>query len=134
MNFIIFDSMTKKLTLLILFLSIYFASFTQLKKAAYGIYEGKIESYAIGELNEQIEIDASQMEIHLFKDYIFLFVGDQKYVGNWKVLLETKVYYLVEASTNSMAPERLMVYKKERKILREGISPQPNVVLNKKRK
>lgn len=126
--------MTTKLLLFILFISSYSVPFAQLKKAAYGIYEGKIESYAIGELNEDVEIDATNIEIHLFKDYIFLFLGDQKYVGNWKVLLETKVYYLVEAQTNSEAPERLMVYKKERKILREGISPQPNAVLMKKRK
>ncbi|MDD2982896.1 MAG: hypothetical protein PHQ74_05865 [Crocinitomicaceae bacterium] len=126
--------MTKKLLLFLLFISSYSVSFAQLKKAAYGIYEGKIENYSIGELNEDVAIDATNIEIHLFKDYIFLFIGGQKYVGNWKVLLETKVYYLVEALTNSEAPERLMVYKKERKIIREGISPQPNAVLMKKRK
>jgi hypothetical protein len=126
--------MTKLLILFFFFFSTYLVSFAQLKKSAYGIYEGKIDGYTIGEIGESIEIDATNIEIHLFKDYIFLFVADQKFVGNWKVLLETKVYYLVEAITNSEAPERLMVYKKERKILREGISPQPNAILNKKRK
>lgn len=102
-----------------------------MNRSCFGTYKGKIDGYSIGKSNELIQVAPSSIEIQIMKGPIFIFVDDQKYEGTWKVLLETKVYYLVEAQTKSNAPERLMVYKKERKILREGISPQPNVILKK---
>lgn len=125
--------MTYRIMLFFFFTSLSSISLTQMKRACFGVYEGKIERYAIGKSDELIQIEPVALEVQIFKDHIFLFLGDQKYEGTWKVLLETKIYYLVEASTNSKAPERLMVYKKERKILREGISPQPNAILKKVR-
>lgn len=123
--------MQQKLILFFLFVSLNFAAFAQIKRSCFGTYKGKIESYSIGKSDELVQVNPTNIEIQILKNQIFLFLGDQKYEGTWKILLETKVYYLIEANTNSQAPERLMVYKRERKILREGISPQPNVVLEK---
>ncbi len=125
--------MANKLTLFFLFISLTFFSFTQMKRACFGIYKGEIEGYNMGKSNELIQIDPTSIEVQFLKDHFFMFLGDQKYEGTWKVLLETKAYYLVEATIDREAPERLMVYKKERKVLREGISPQPNAILVKSR-
>lgn len=105
----------------------------QMKRRNYGTYSGEIGKYSVGKHPDQIYVQPTNIEIQILKDQIFVFVGNQKYEGTWNVLLETKVYYLVEAKTNGNAPERLMVYKRERKILREGISPQPNAMLKKVR-
>lgn len=123
--------MAQKLVLFLLFISVYFIPFTQMKRSAYGMYKGKIDSYSVGKANDMLEVEETNIEIQLLKDQIFIFLGTQKYEGTYRILLETKIYYLVEASTGSLAPERLMVYKNERKILREGISPQPNAILEK---
>ena len=125
--------MFNKLVLFIFFFSFSLVSLSQMKRACFGVYKGKIEAYSLGKSNELVSIESTPLEVQILKDQVFIFIGDQKYEGTWKVLLETQVYYLVEATTNSKAPERLMVYKKERKILREGISPQPNAILKKSR-
>ncbi len=121
--------------IILLFLSIFLSStaISQMNRSCFGTYKGVIEGYSIGKSNELIQIDPSAIEIQIMKGPIFIFIDDQKYEGTWKVLLETKVYYLVEAKTNNLALERLMIYKREKKILREGISPQPNVILKKSR-
>ena len=125
--------MTHKLVLFLLFISFYFVPFAQMKRSAYGIYKGKIDSYSIGKSDNVIQVDQINIEIQILKGQIFIFIGNQKYEGTYSILLQTKFYYLVEAKTDSKAPERLMVYKNERKILREGISPQPNAILVKMR-
>lgn len=125
--------MLKRLLLILSFMFLNFVVFSQMKRSSYGTYVGEIESYSIGKSDQLIPISPTKIQIQIIKDQIFIFLGEQKYEGTWKVLLETKVYYLLEAYTESKAPERLMVYKNERKILREGISPQPNVILHKKR-
>jgi hypothetical protein len=49
-------------------------------------------------------------------------------------LFDTKSYYLLEVKLeNQFAPERLMVYKKGKKIIREGIRPQPDALLLKQK-
>ncbi len=124
--------MSYKFILFLIFVGFNSISISQMKRSCFGTYIGKIEGYSLGKSNELIQIDPTAIKIQILKGAIFVFIDDQTYEGTWQVLLETKKYYLVEASTNSKAPERLMVYKKERKILREGISPQPNVTLKKR--
>lgn len=104
----------------------------QLKKAYLGQYTGEIGSYEISTGQELFTVQPVAIRAHLDRDSLHLQIGDRHFTGTYEILLETQTYLLLEALlANQIAPERIIVYKKGKKISREGIKPQPDAILKK---
>ncbi len=123
---------------LLLFFGLALFQFTvsaQLKKSYYGKYTGSIPAYEINTGMEKINVAATQIEIQLSAKEMVLKIGNQEMKGSWEILFEGNGYFVLNGKIeNQAAPERIIVYKKGKKISREGIRPQPDAMLVKVKK
>jgi len=128
--------MTRSLLLLIILLPGFSVlTFGQLKKTYLGKYEGTIPAYEINTGSERIEVEAAAIEIRLEAAKIAMHIGDGRATGTYTVLFDTRAYFVLEAKMDGHpAPERIIVYRKGKKISREGIRPQPDALLEKQKK
>jgi hypothetical protein len=107
----------------------------QLKKSTFGTYLGEIPTYELNTGFNQIPVESVAISIVLSASSIEINTGKLNQIGTYSILFDTKSYYLLEVKLeNQFAPERLMVYKKGKKIIREGIRPQPDALLLKQKK
>lgn len=107
----------------------------QVKKSHFGTYTGKIGSYEINTGMERVEVTEADISIELGATSLTLKIGNSAINGTWKLILETKTYYLIEAKMEKQAaPEKILIYKKRKKLFREGIRPQPDVMLTKQKR
>lgn len=106
----------------------------ELKKRYFGTYKGTIPSYNIDAGDEIIRVSESMIYITLAENEISVAVGNNKLYGTYEVMFEAKSYYLLDADiVGQLATERIMVYKRGRKIARDGMYPQPVTELKKYR-
>lgn len=118
----------------LLFFSFFLQSiaFGQLKKSLYGKYTGNIPAYEINTGTENIAVSKAPISIQLTSKTLALQIGNQSFTGTWKLLFEAKGYYVIEGEIdNQAATERIIIYKKGKKISREGLRPQPDAMLKK---
>jgi hypothetical protein len=121
-----------KQILLVFLLFFAFHASAQLKKSYLGKYAGEIGSYEINTGQELFNVEPVAIRVQIARDSLALQIGHRSFTGPYTILLETHTYILLEALLRGqIAPERIVVYKKGRKISREGIKPQPDVVLKK---
>jgi hypothetical protein len=108
----------------------------QVKKSYFGKYVGTIAAYEMSAgASERIQIGTSAIEIQLSDKEIVVVIGMKTNKGTWTLVSENKTNFVIEGKMdNSSATERILIYKKGKKIVREGIRPQPDVMLKKKRK
>lgn len=107
----------------------------QIKKSYFGTYVGKIGSYEINTGMERIEVAESEINIEFNATNLSLKIGNSVVQGTWKLILETKTYFLIEGKMEQQAaPEKILIYKKRKKMFREGIRPQPDVMMTKLKK
>lgn len=105
-----------------------------LKKRYLGNYVGTIPAYKMDAGAEVLEVSSSKIYIKLKKDSIELTIGNRLLLGTYEVMFEAKKYYLLDATMeNQFANERIMVYKRGKKISRDGLFPQPFAELKRKR-
>lgn len=103
-----------------------------LKKKYFGQYKGTIPAYNIDAGEEILRVSESLIFINLAKDEISVTVGNNKLYGTYKVMFAAKTYYLLDAKIDGqLATERIMVYKRGKKIARDGMYPQPVCELKK---
>ena len=120
------------LTLLVGFSSVAQTS-GQLKKRLLGTYSGFIPSYKTVSTN--IHVDSVAVTIKLSNNSLQFTVGKLEFEGEYTVLLETSTYFILDCKIEDrIANERIMVYKRGKKISRDGLFPQPNATLYKLRK
>jgi hypothetical protein len=120
--------------LLVFLLLFAFHAPAQLKKSYLGRYAGEIGSYEINTGQELFTVQPVDISVHITRDSLTLHIGHRSFTGTYAILLETHTYILLEALLHGqIAPERIVVYKKGKKISREGIKPQPDVVLKKQK-
>lgn len=125
------------LSLIILF-ALPLAAFSQkkveLKKKYFGNYKGTVSSYEIDTGTELLKVSESAIYITIAEDEISVSVGKNKLYGKYIVMFEADTYYLLDAQINGqLATERIMVYKRGKKIARDGMYPQPVTELKKYR-
>lgn len=107
----------------------------QLKKTYFGKYAGTIAAYEINTGAEKIKVAQTPVEVQLSEKELLLKVGNQEMRGTWNLLFEAKAYYVLTGKMENQAiEERIIIYKKGRKISREGIRPQPDAMLEKTKK
>lgn len=108
----------------------------QVKKSYLGKYVGTIAAYemSVG-ASERIQIGTSAIEIQLSATEIVIVIGTKTNKGIWTLFSENKTNFVIEGKMdNTAAKERILIYKKGKKIVREGIRPQPDVMLKKVRR
>lgn len=110
-------------------------SFGQIKKKLLGVYEGKVPTYELNTGTDLIQVKEATIQVDLTAIGLSITVGNQKKMGTYNIVLDTDSYYVLEAILeNQAAPERIMLYKKGKKLSREGLTPQPDVLLVKMKK
>ena len=104
----------------------------KLKKKYFGKYKGTVSSYKVDTGNEVMQVGESAIYVNLAKDQISVTVGKNKMFGTYDVMFEAKKYFLLDAKIDGqLATERIMVYKRGKKIARDGMYPQPVTELKK---
>lgn len=104
-----------------------------LKKKTLGIYQGEIPSYAL-ELGEEVfQVEKAAIQVELHPDGTLLETIDSKAVkGTYLILKEDKnTVYLEVKLDGQYIPESYVLYKKDKRLERKGIYPQPDVFLKK---
>lgn len=104
----------------------------ELKKKFQGTYEGAIPSYQLDSGKEIVDVDLTPIQIQITDKNVFLQIGKNKLSGTYTIMFEAKTYFLLDCRIdNQLAGERIVVYKKGKKISRDGLFPQPSVQLEK---
>lgn len=104
----------------------------KLKKKYLGAYKGEIPAYKMDIGEEVIEVGQTAIQVNLEADQITLSIGNNVLTGSYQVMFEAKSYYLLDIDINNqLANERIMVYKRGKKIARDGMYPQPLAELSK---
>ncbi len=117
----------------VLFLSFAFGQKTiELNDKYFGTYKGEIPSYQLDSGSELFQVDSTIIRVRIDKSTIEITIGKNRLTGSYKVMFEAKKYFLLDCHmTGQLAGERIVVYKKGRKIARDGLYPQPNTFLYK---
>jgi hypothetical protein len=106
----------------------------EIKKKYLGVFTGEIPSYAL-ELGEEVfQVQSAQMEVQLKPEGTVVEKIDSKEIkGTYQWIKEDKngIYFEVKLD-GQFIPESYVLYKKEKRLERKGIYPQPDVFLKKK--
>ena len=106
-----------------------------LKKRYFGSYEGEIPSYMLDSGKDLIDIDPSPIKVLITEKTVELEIGREKLEGTYSVMFEGDKYFLLDCKIkNQLAGERIVVYKRGKKISRDGLFPQPNTFLYLKKR
>ncbi len=125
-------------TILFVFLLLSNFGFTQskltLKKKYFGSYKGEIPSYSFNSNDTVIEVGATVIKINIRAKDIQFEIGQNAISGSYSILFEANNYFLLECKMpNQVVTERVMVFKKGKKISRDGLYPQPMAFLKKEK-
>jgi len=127
--------MIRSILFVLLFLPIFVSAQKpiNLKSKFFGNYEGNISSFQMDSGNDLIKVDSTAIQVEISEKTVSIVVGKNKLVGTYHVLFEAKHYFLLDCRMeNQLAGERIVVYKKGKKISRDGLYPQPSSFLYKK--
>ena len=119
-----------RLLLLTLLFVLPLSAFSQkeikLRKKYFGKYKGVIPAYKMNATNEIVEVGETMIYIDIFKGQIMVKVGNNVRYGTYEVMFMADKYFLLDATIEGqLATERIMVYKRGKKIARDGMFPQP---------
>lgn len=104
----------------------------EIKKKHFGTYQGMIPAYQLDNGTELIDVKATPIFIVLTSTHITLEIGNTKISGTYTVLFGGEDYYVLNAvMQDQLQNERILVHQNGNSITREGIQPQPSVVLEK---
>ncbi len=128
----------KRLLLIVLLLSagsVFSQKDIQLKKKYRGYYEGVIPEYSIQSNGELHFVSSTTISITIGEDFVQVRVGDNEMMGTYEVMFKAEKYFLLDVDIEGqLANERIMVYKKGKKLSRDGMFPQPVSTLKKVKK
>ena len=107
----------------------------KLKRRYFGQYKGEIPAYQAAFKSDIIDVSEAEISILLEKNQsITITIGNRTLNGTFIVLFKANNYYLLDATMEGQqAKERILVYKRGRKIAREGLFPQPLAELKRSR-
>lgn len=106
-----------------------------LKKKYLGIYEGKMDGYYLTDGLATVPVEESKCRVVLQPNKLTLALDDQAKSGSYSILMQTKEYAVLEVTyENDLIRDRYVLPKKGKTLNREGLTPQPNVRLNKVKK
>jgi len=107
----------------------------KLKRKYLAKYEGTVPAYSMGSALEVVDVEETPITVTIGKSFIYTTIGDRKLQGTYEVMFEADTYYLLDATmTGQMVNERILVYKRGKRIARDGMYPQPLADLTKTRR
>ena len=107
----------------------------KLKRKYLAKYEGVIPAYSMGSALEVVDVDEVPISVTIGKGFIYTTIGNRKLQGTYVVMFEAETYYLLDATMQGqMVNERILVYKRGKRISRDGMYPQPVADLKKKKR
>ncbi|PWL33162.1 MAG: hypothetical protein DCO96_02075 [Fluviicola sp. XM-24bin1] len=128
----------KHLLLVVLLLmagSVFSQKDIQLKKKYQGYYEGEIPGYSVQSNGELHFVSSTKISITIGEDFVQVRVGKNEIMGSYEVMFKAEKYFLLDVDIEGqLANERIMVYKKGKKLSRDGMFPQPVTTLKKIKK
>lgn len=102
----------------------------KLKRKYYGTYEGQINAYKFDAGNKLVEVNSVPIQIEINSGFLTIQIGKLITKGDFEILFEADEYYVLDAKMeNQFVGERIVVYKKGKKISRDGLYPQPSTLL-----
>jgi hypothetical protein len=102
----------------------------KLKRKYYGTYEGQISAYKFDAGNKLVEVNSVPIQIEINSGFLTIQIGRLITKGDFEILFEADEYYVLDAKIeNQFVGERIVVYKKGKKISRDGLYPQPSSLL-----
>lgn len=105
-----------------------------LKKRYFGTYEGEITSFQLDSGKDLVAVDSTGISVEIGDSTVQITIGKNQLKGKYDVMFEAKTYFLLDCRMEGqLAGERIVVYKKGKKISRDGLYPQPNAFLYKKK-
>lgn len=119
--------------LLLIFVCSFDGISQEIKKKYLGVYSGEIPSYAL-ELGEEVfQVQAAAIEIQLNTEGVLIEKIDAKELkGRYQWIKEDKDAIYFEAKLEGQfISESYVLYKKDKRLERKGIYPQPDVFLKK---
>ena len=127
--------MTKALFLLLLIAPSFVNAQKPLKKKFFGKYEGEIAAYKINSGSQFIDVSSTPISIVIQKKDLVLKVGrnEMNVAYTWSKK-DKKTIQIEFIRAIDETKEIVILTKKSKEILREGIYPQPKCVLKKVRK
>jgi hypothetical protein len=120
--------------LLLFFFTCWLSGVSQeIKKKYLGVYSGEIPSYAL-ELGEEVyQVQSAPIEIRLNAEGALIEkIATKELKGTYQFIKEDKNAIYFEAKLDGQfIPENYVLYKKDKRLERKGIYPQPDVFLKK---
>lgn len=105
----------------------------EIKKKYLGVFTGEIPSYALEVGQEVFQVQSTPIEVQLKPEGILVEkIASKEVKGTYQLLKEDKNGIYFEAKLDGQfIPESYILYKKEKRLERKGIYPQPDVFLKK---
>lgn len=119
--------------LLLVFICSFSVISQEIKKKYLGVYSGEIPSYALELGQEVFQVQRSPIEIRLQAAGILVEkIASQEKKGTYLLMKEDKegMYFEIRLD-GQFIPESYILYKKDKRLERKGIYPQPDVFLKK---
>ena len=103
-----------------------------LKKKYKGSYEGTISTFKLDTGQDLVDVGSVPIRIEIEGDSVLFSIGKHRISGTYKVMFEASKYFLLDCKIpGRLAGERVVVYKRGKKISRDGLYPQPSAMLYK---
>ena len=103
-----------------------------LKRKYRGYYEGVVPGYRMQSGDELLFVSRTTISIDIEEEKLEVKIGENSLVGTYDVMFEADRYFLLDVNIEGqLANERIMVYKRGKKLSRDGMFPQPISSLEK---
>lgn len=104
----------------------------KIKRKFFGNYSGVLPPYKFDSGKELIHVDSTSIQVRIADSTVELSIGKNQLKGTYNVMFESNDYYFLNCTIEGqVAGERMLLYKKGKKICRLGINPQPNAILHR---
>lgn len=105
-----------------------------LKRKYRGTYEGTIPEYRFESSRDLLFVAETPITIEIGENQVSFIIGNRQLYGSYSVMFEADKYYLLDVVIDGqLANERIIVYKRGKKLSRDGMFPQPVTRLDKVR-
>ena len=100
-------------------------------KSLIGNYSGTQEAYEIKINNKLVEVPAVQLTVKLGYNELLLSSPNKIMKARYEVSAPTKKYYALKVYFEDGSIENWQLYRRGKKILRDGVHPRPSMVFVK---
>lgn len=103
-----------------------------LPKRLIGAYNGVQDAYAMNVNNDVVNVPSVQLTVKLSYNELILSSPNKVLKARYEVTSPTKKYYALKVYFEDGSIENWQLYRRGKKILRDGVHPSPSMVFVKK--